>query len=304
MDSKKPTLSIHESQYRHYGTLGMHYLLNSLKDSDLFNITYHKDFVKCCRDYRATILYYNGYKIYLDFWEYPTPTYTGKVLKENFDLIIKLQHRDMSLDYFNKTSQKRGFMVDSPKEEKKEFLDKIIPWTFFPSKMMKPFIGKEKHLQKNNSNEIFGFFCGKGWKCRKHIKKHLINNNIEYIVSDQESEKKLTDEDFLNKMQSSKFGIVIQGRARWCTDSKNRREIDYMMMKKPLLMSYSPFYYNPLNHGEHFILFDNKTDLNSLEDLYNINEIAENGHRWYLENATPMGISKTFLNIMKDRFNE
>jgi hypothetical protein len=69
-------------------------------------------------------------------------------------------------------------------------------------------------------------------------------------------------------------------------------------------MNYKPFYYNPLVPGKHFIYMDEDTDIKNLENLYNIEEIAQNGYEWYKENASPMGAAKTFLKIMKDKFGE
>ena len=87
------------------------------------------------------------------------------------------------------------------------------------------------------------------------------------------------------------------------TDCKNRREIDYMMLRKPLLLDYQPNYYNPLVAGEHYILIDKNTKIDSLCDLYNINEIAQNGYEWYKKNATPEAVAQTFLGIMNDTFD-
>jgi hypothetical protein len=55
-----------------------------------------------------------------------------------------------------------------------------------------------------------------------------------------------------------------------------------------------------LVNGKHFILINNKTDLNSLEKMYNMDEIVENAFQWYKENATQNGIATSFLKIMKD----
>jgi hypothetical protein len=46
---------------------------------------------------------------------------------------------------------------------------------------------------------------------------------------------------------------VLAGRASMVTDAKNRREIDYMMLKKPLLLNYKPKYYDEMIEGKHYI---------------------------------------------------
>ena len=129
----------------------------------------------------------------------------------------------------------------------------------------------------------------------------LIKNNIEVICSDQVWDKKITDEEYLQKMLTSKVGIVLNGRASILTDAKNRREIDYMMMRKPLMISYKPYYYDPLIPGKHYIFVDEKTNFKDIPKLYNINEMVQNAYEWYQNNATPSGIAKSFLKIMSDK---
>ena len=127
---------------------------------------------------------------------------------------------------------------------------------------------------------------------------------MEYTCTNQEENIKITDEDFLRKMRESKFGIVLPGRGSWATETKNRREIDYMMMKKPLLMTYSPTYYNPLVEGTHYIRWDKEESIEKIQDKYDIKAIAENGHKWYLDNASPLGVAKTFIQIAKEKFGD
>lgn len=93
----------------------------------------------------------------------------------------------------------------------------------------------------------------------------------------------------------------MAGRATPITDPKNRREIDYLMLGKPLLINYKPFYYNEFEAGKHYIYIDENTDIKSLDKMYNIDEIAKNGYEWYLQNATPEAIPKTFVQIMQEK---
>ena len=102
-------------------------------------------------------------------------------------------------------------------------------------------------------------------------------------------------------MQTSRYGLVLAGRATPITDPKNRREIDYLMLGKPLLINYKPFYYNEFEAGKHYIYIDENTDIKSLDKMYNIDEIAKNGYEWYLQNATPEAIPKTFVQIMQEK---
>lgn len=292
--------------------LGMNELLTHLIQSDIFEVSYHKNRISACKGDRGSIIYYNDKKIYLDLWDYSTPTHTLQVFDANFDLIIKLQHPNITSEAFEGICQKRKMFLEKTAEDRKKFFDKIIPWTFFPSKMMKKFIGKEDEIPPATI-EIHSFFCGKCWKCRSWYKQHIIEHGINFLDSDQafhdlekygkSNGKPLTDEEYLTKMKSSKFGLVLHGRGSFVSEAKNRREIDYMMLKKPLLLNYKPNYYNPLIEGKHYIYFDNNTDLKNLENMYNIEEIAINGYQWYKRNASPEGVAKTFLQIMNEKFS-
>jgi len=299
-----PTLSINPRDASGVSrTLGMPELLGYLRDSGLFEIKEHDDHLKVMRGERATILYYNDKKIYLDFWEYNTPSFTGKVYRENFDLVIKLQCKNLTDDEFIRRCRKKNILGELKNEELVEFKNKIVPWTFFPSRVMKKFSGGD--IEKLPTEQV-AFFCGKFWKSRHNICKSLESQGIEIIKSQQEvrSGRPLSDPEYVRKMKTSKYGLILSGRGSMMSEAKNRREVDYMMIKKPVLMNYKPRYYNPLEPDKHFIFIDQNTQIDKLEELYNINEIAENGYQWYLENSSPMGAAKTFLQIMNDRFGE
>ena len=130
----------------------------------------------------------------------------------------------------------------------------------------------------------------------------LLDQGFEYIESNQASNKgtKFTDAEYIRKMQTSKYGFVFPGRSTMITDPKNRREIDYMMLRRPLVLSYKPYYYDPLVAGKHYIYIDENTSLDVLEG-YDIEEIEKNAYEWYLRNASPEGIVKSFIKIIEER---
>jgi len=301
----KPILKVNKQDIQNpWGTLGMTELLTYLVESDLFEIDYHDERVRCGKDMRASLLEYNGKRVYLDLWEYTMPCYTIPAFNANLDLIIKLQHRPIAIKRFERICMRKQILAEVTAEQRKDYLDKIVPWTFFPSRIMKQFVGQEESLEKL-PDEGIGFFCGKGWKCR-HPMKLKLENQIEYIKSSQERRRgrPLTDEEYIHKMRTSKYGICLHGRGSHLTEAKNRREIDYMILKKPLVMNYQPNYYNPLVAGKHYIYIDENTDIKNLETMYNVDEIAQNGYEWYKENATPMGAAKTFLKIMQEKLGD
>jgi len=296
----KPNISLCKHDIKNpHGTLGMTDLLTYLEQSGLFEVNYHNDRMGTGKGERGTIIHYNNKKIYLDFWDYAMPTFTMPVLNANFDLIIKLQYSGVSFDHFMATCKSKNMFANMPIDQMQKFYSKIVPWTFFCSRMMKQYIGKS--IEKVPLERL-GFFCGKGWKCRRWLLKKLEESGIEVARSDQETLRlPLTDDEYIHKMKSSKYGLCIHGRGSAFSEAKNRREIDYMILEKPLLLNYRPHYYNPLVEGKHYIYFDEKIDLKNIENLYNIEEIAKNGREWYLNNATPNAAAKVFKQIMEEK---
>jgi len=285
-------------------TLGKLICLNALRNSPLFDVSYHTDRLKVIRGFHGSVIYFEGRKIFLDLWEYPTPTHTMEVYNANFDLIIELQHKPMTNAVYNQRCDKKKILPIS-EEYRNEFLKKIVPWSFFPSKMFEPFVGNEKSLHTNDKIKQDCFFYGRGWKCRHRMIKALRNQQVECLTGSKlhGTNKVVSDEMFFNQMKTSKYGLVLNGRASLFTDAKNRREIDYMMLKKPLLLSYKPYYYNSLIEGKHYIHINENTCIKSIESMYNIEEIANNGYQWYQDNATPSALAKVFLQIMQEKLN-
>ena len=307
--STKPKLAINYFDMKyHYGTLGMSELLTFLNESGLFEVEEHKERLQVMRGERATILYYNSKKIYLDFWDYATPTWTGEVYNAGFDLIIKLQQRIITPTQLESACQHKNTFLGKTPEERWAFYQKIVPWTFFCSKLLSDYVGKEDVLSELRKKPVdkLGFFCGKDWKVRRFMKKKLMDSGIEYTVSNQALRrgKPLKDREYLDKMLSSKYGIVLAGRGSFFSEAKNRREIDYMMLRKPLLIDYKPNYYNPMVEGKHFIHITPATNFNNLEKEYNLEELVKNATLWYDDNASPFGVAKSFLKIMKDKFGD
>lgn len=287
-----------------HGTLGMTEFLTYLSQSDLFDVGYHDLRISAGKGERGTIVFCNGRKIYIDFWDYAMPTYTSEVFNANFDLIIKLQHPAFTTESFEQRCREKNSFQDQTVEKRLGFFNKIVPWTFFCSKMMKPLIGKEDTIERVPIERL-AFFCGKGWKCRHWMCDKLKQEGIVVSNSDQETQTlPLNSDQYLHHMKSSQYGLCLHGRGSAFSEAKNRREIDYMMLKKPLLLNYRPNYYNPLIEGKHYIYVDEKTSFKNIESLYNIEEIAKNGYEWYVNNATPIGVAKVFKQIVDDKLNK
>lgn len=283
-----------------WGTLGLNEMIGYLVNSGKFEVGYHDEKINIDRGYRATILVVNGKRIYVDFWEYGLPTYSNKVADANFDLIIKLQHKQMTDDELLKTCRRKNMLSKLSDDEKKAFVKKIVPWSFFPSKMLSKYVGKSN--METLPIERDGFFCGKQWKCRHKILKHLESQGIEFLRSDRlVAETAINDNMYLHMMKTSRYGIVLGGRASGVTECKNRREIDYMILNKPLLLNYKPYYYDPLIEGKHYAHIDINTNLKDLSNKYDFEYIVKNASEWYNNNASPEGVVKSFIKIISDR---
>jgi len=307
------TLKIEKQSY--LGTLGMGYLLKSLRNSDLFTVETHSDHLKTQRGERGTTLYFNDKKIYLDLWEYFNPTHSMDVYEANFDLIIKLQHAPISIEEYEKKCRRKNVLQRISAEEREKFYNKIIPWTFFPSTDLMKFMEAENCPNGPVSSlpeQHLAFFSGKNWKGRHSWCDMLEKQEGVYIVrhdgnnSQQKRMKRgvyhMDTNTYLNNMRSSKYGLVLSGRGSLLTQAKNRREIDYMIMKKPLLVNYDPYYYDRLIEGVHYIRLQSDTNIADLEDKYDLNQMVENAYEWYKNNASPIGVARSFLNIMHSEF--
>lgn len=303
--SNKPTLvldSFTENNKNHrkiFKILGISELTDYLTKSNKFNIEYHNDHINLPKGDRGSTIYYkNGEiskKIYLDVWEYNLPTYSKKIFDGGFDLIIKLQHRSMSFEQFEIICHgKTQFMVNRSIEDRKAFFNKIVPWTFFPSAQM---LSENMAAEKVPIKRL-GFFSGVNWRSRWGWKKFLEKQNVEV------TEDRIELAEYIDKMRTSRIGIVLKGRGSHFTEAKNRREFEYMILGKPAFINYKPFYYNPLIEGKHYIYFDEKSNLQELADKSDLEQIAKNGHQWYLDNGSPEGTVNVFMQILNDRFHK
>ena len=128
---EKLKIEVHEKHHNgNYGTLGLPYLMNCLKSSDLFEIGFHDEVIRTARDFRATIVKAEGKSIYIDFWEYPAPAYTNNVYDADLDLIVKIQDCNEPIQRFHRYLNRKGMLRKSI-EEITEFRNKFVPCTFF-----------------------------------------------------------------------------------------------------------------------------------------------------------------------------
>ena len=304
MSKNKLKLLINQDSFDQwkFTTLGMNYMLGSLMSSDVFDVGNHNEVVDVAKGHRGMILYLNDIKIYLDFWEYLFPSNSVQVYEQNFDIIIKLQHRYMTLENYLEACKKKSIMPEMSNAQKTELFNKIVPWSFFPSQYLLEYAaaqGKTPDQLEPLKDERVGFFCGRNWRTRRRWNGRLEKDGFDIFThhGNNMDNRPLEHDDFMHKMRTSKFGLVLPGRSSVLSEAKNRREIDYMLLKKPIIMPYTPNYHNPLIPNKHYILIDRHTKYDRLDKRFDLDKMVDDAYDWYMQNASPKGLVKTFLEI-------
>lgn len=301
--SEKPVLGINQYNLDHGPALGCSYLLRQLIKSNLFDIYYHNDVVgnkNASKAHLSSIIYYNGFKVLLDLWEFPTPTHTSHIIEDNsIKLIIKLQHRwhTYSAERYVRWCRSRNFCDHISDERLFYFWRRIVPWTFFPSPLFEKDIEEGIEYETNIDDNNVCFFYGRPWACRQMWFGWLEKQNIEYNTSWKQNF--VTPKNFKDLMLTCRYGLVINGKGHFLTDCKNRRTVEYMYLRKPLLLTHRPLYYNKMIPGYHYIPLTLNTDVKNIEDEYNVKEIAEHGREYFDDNFSSKGVATTFLQILK-----
>ena len=108
-----------------------------------------------------------------------------------------------------------------------------------------------------------------------------------------------TQEEYLNKIKSSKFGLVLTGYGPKCN-----REIEYMGLGTvPIFTEGCGLdYFNPLEEGVHYLFAKNPVHLKEVingvdEDQWE--ELSANGREWYDKNCSREGSFKTTQQILE-----
>ena len=194
--------------------MGLRYLLKGIQTTPNANITKHTYVHETSsKSPMGSVIYVNDKKIYLDVWEYGSPTFLIETIKENFDLIIKLQLSKLSVDSYMNHKTLKALVAECGEFKFREFVGKMTPWTFFPSSSFERFSGKEQDLIKNKSENRLAFFCGKFWKSRHVALNKLREDNLELIESDRKMLKSISDVELIEKMLDSRIGLVLAGRS-------------------------------------------------------------------------------------------
>ncbi len=109
-----------------------------------------------------------------------------------------------------------------------------------------------------------------------------------------------TQEQYLNKVKSSKFGLVLPGYGPKCN-----REIEYFGLGTvPIYTTDTGLhYYDSLKEGVHYLMVESPEEIPSLLekiDEKTWNELSSNGREWYNKNCSRKGSFETTQKIIKE----
>ena len=296
--ASKIKISINRAQSDSVKGLGLPLFLHAIKTSDLFDVGYHDEVCLPRHITLQSVLVCNGKKVLLDTYESAYTTCAKEVMKGDYALILKLQHKNMPLEDI--VCFLSSITKEYSPDELHAFYNKTVPWTFFHSRMFERDWLKDAMYTPSSHNKV-GFFCGRGWDRRQARIAELRQCGLEVLCSNHGGvpDMRLRNKDFIDRMLSSRLGIIMEGIDSPITDGKNRREMDYMLVRKPIVMDYKPCYYNPLVPGKHYIYWDrNIADISAEYTDADLAEIEHNAHEWYTKNASRHGMASSLHQIL------
>jgi hypothetical protein len=185
-------------------------------------------------------------------------------------------------------------------------LKKSSPWIFWgrrPELMEKV---RKEGIKPLEERDIESIFLGKvenetQLKNRNNIEW---SNFIELFEMPIRGNYKYTQEEYLNLLNRSKYGLCLAGFGNKCN-----REIELMSLGVvPIITpNVDLTYYNPLTEGVHYVKVKNPDEIK--ETLSKITdekwkEMSDNCLKWYEENCSVKGSFDTTMEIINKYYNE
>jgi hypothetical protein len=178
------------------------------------------------------------------------------------------------------------FWARHPRKLEKSIEDGILPYT--ERKIQSIFLGKiENDIQYNGR-------MGHDWG------KVIEEFSMPISFGDSTSYP-YTQEEYLNKVKESKFGLVLPGYGPKCN-----REIEYFGLGTvPIYTTDSGLhYYDSLEEGVHYLMAKTPEEIPSMIekiDENKWNELSQNGRDWYNKNCSRKGSFETTCKIIKEK---
>lgn len=180
----------------------------------------------------------------------------------------------------------------------------VKPFIFWPRnpKIYEDFLNKnerKKYNQRNNETIFIG-------NIENDVQNNFRNNNVKWenVISDYHitngSKHKFTQQEYLNKMSNSKFGLTLRGYGLKC-----HREVELMGLGTIPIITPDvniDSYLDPPIENIHYIKVDKPEDLgNKIKNITETKweEMSENCVKWYMKNVHSNNVFTFILeNIM------
>ncbi|KKL21185.1 hypothetical protein LCGC14_2448010, partial [marine sediment metagenome] len=238
------------------------------------------------RHQRSLVFKVNGKLVLLDGNNRPEPT-TWVIRagnREGYSAIIKIQYRH---------SQFWG-NCQVP----------IAPWTFTE---MKHKAASNRYERYQNSEKKYRCgFAGRWYYARVGMLKRLDKiqgTDVEYWHKKRNKEAASPISEYLDRTCSWRSAYVPAGRSRTTgegIDGKTWREIECAAMGISMILEADRDYHIPLVPYEHYIPVANQDSLEkAVEMVLEDKELGIRGRQWYDAAASPMGICRTFLEVLE-----
>lgn len=258
-----------------------HTLCRMLINSNVFDIRLKKFPSKpnVARINNWHLMEVNGHLVGVDTWDTYAPTshlvkgdYFDNIYK-NVEMVLKIQY--YKCDQWNKAAQK----IHRP----------IRSWTIFPSNKFK----LEAFKWAYSDHKLMAILTGRNDRFGRQPWVDWCNEQPDFVAGHK---LRLSDDEFIAKLASSRWGLVLKGLAR-NHDGKNRRECEFSSCGMPLVLNYTPTYEFPMQPGVHFVLLNKPEDLASLRYI-DPRPYAYMANELYNDHFSPFGMAKDLLKIV------
>jgi hypothetical protein len=260
-------------------------LTRMLAESKMFDISTERfPYVRVdhARNGNWSMMRLNDVLIGLDTWDTWSPSSSFKdagffnnELKD-VNLILKIQYYEC--EYWNQFQKETGIPVK--------------PWTVMPTKDFP----LEAFQWQSGNHKWISTVTGKNCRFGRQPWTEWCeaNNDFyssgDYVVND-------TLEDYIKRLESCKWGIILKGKPR-NHDGKNRRECEFASCGIPMALNYEPTYTFPMVPGQHYVKLEKPEDMATLRDI-DPEPFALASRQLYYDHFSAYGIAKTLIDIVE-----
>jgi hypothetical protein len=107
-------------------------------------------------------------------------------------------------------------------------------------------------------------------------------------------------DEFLEDLKKCKWGLCPKGKIYNGMDCKNRREVEYSSLGYPLVLNYKPVYPFEFEPMKQYVYIKDFTNLELLDEI-DPRPFAEQSKNVYANHFSPNGLSRTLMDVIKDK---